>query len=79
MNKLVVVHPALPAHVAHDRVVQRLQEAETALGYAVEIDQVRLVMDVAAAQEVFAKRQQTRGGRDRLRAHGQESGLGSTR
>ena len=47
----------LPAHVAHDRVVQRLQQAEEALAYAVGIDQVRLVMDVAAAQEVFATRQ----------------------
>ena len=44
-------------HVAHDRVVQRLQQAEEALAYAVGIDQVRLVMDVAAAQEVFAARQ----------------------
>ena len=47
----------LPAHIAHDRVVQRLQQAEEALAYAVGIDQVRLVMDVAAAQEVFATRQ----------------------
>jgi len=37
--------------------VQRLLEAEKALGYAVGIDQVQLVMNVAAAQEVFAKRQ----------------------
>lgn len=50
-------HQALPAHVVSDRVVQRLTEAEKALSHAVEIDQVRLVMDVAAAQEVFAKRQ----------------------
>ena len=47
----------LPAHIAHDRVVQRLQQAEEALAYASGIDQVRLVMDVAAAQEVFATRQ----------------------
>lgn len=47
----------LPAHVGKDRVVQRLLEAEKALGTAVGIDQVRLVMDAAAAQEVFAKRQ----------------------
>jgi N6-adenosine-specific RNA methylase IME4 len=47
----------LPAHVLKDRIVQRLREAEKALAHAVEIDQVRLVMNVAAAQEVFAKRQ----------------------
>jgi N6-adenosine-specific RNA methylase IME4 len=47
----------LPAHVVADKVVQRLREAEQALGFAVGIDQVRLVMDAAAAQEVFAKRQ----------------------
>ena len=46
-----------PVHIAHDRVVQRLQQAEEALVYAAGIDQVRLVMDVAAAQEVFATRQ----------------------
>lgn len=57
MSKLVKATETLPSHVARDRVVLRLQEAETALGYAVSIDQVRLVMDVAAAQEVFAKRQ----------------------
>jgi len=45
------------AHVLKDRVIQRLTEAETALAHAVEIDQVRLVLDAAAAQEVFAKRQ----------------------
>lgn len=54
---LVTRLPALPAHVVKDRVVQRLTEAEKALAHATEIDQVRLVMDVAAAQEVFAKRQ----------------------
>jgi N6-adenosine-specific RNA methylase IME4 len=48
----------LPAHVLKDQVVSRLMEAEKALAHAVQIDQVRLVMDVAAAQEVFAKRQQ---------------------
>ena len=48
---------ALPAHVVKDRVVQRLIEAEKALGRAVGIDQVKLVMDVSAAQEVFARRQ----------------------
>ncbi len=47
----------LPRHVLQDRVVQRLQEAENALSVAVGVDQVKLVMDVAAAQEVFAKRQ----------------------
>jgi N6-adenosine-specific RNA methylase IME4 len=56
-GKLVKVRSSLPAHVVSDRVVQRLQEAEKALGFAVGIDQVRLVMDAAAAQEVFAKRQ----------------------
>lgn len=48
---------ALPTHVLKDRVVQRLLDAEKALGQAVQIDQVKLVMDVAAAQEIFAKRQ----------------------
>ena len=58
MGKLSKVPPpSLPAHVCGDRVIQRLIEAERALGHAVGIDQVRLVMDVAAAQEVFAKRQ----------------------
>ncbi len=47
----------LPAHVVADRVVQRLLDAEKALSVAVGVDQVKLVMDVAAAQEVFAKRQ----------------------
>lgn len=54
---LVKANAALPVHVTKDRVVQRLLEAEKALEYAVGIDQVRLVMDAAAAQEVFAKRQ----------------------
>ncbi len=58
MSALVKRAPSLPVHVMKDRVVQRLREAETALGRAVEIDQVKLVMNVAAAQEVFAKRQQ---------------------
>jgi len=49
---------ALPVHVAGDRVIQRLLEAEKALGVAVTVDQVKLVMDAAAAQQVFAKRQQ---------------------
>ena len=57
MKSLVKRQSTLPAHVAHDRVVQRLQQAEEALAYAVGIDQVRLVMDLAAAQEVFATRQ----------------------
>ncbi len=47
----------LPMHVVKDRVVQGLMEAEKALSVAVGIDQVKLVMNVAAAQEVFAKRQ----------------------
>lgn len=49
--------PLVPIHVLNDRVVQRLVEAEKALSVAVGVDQVKLVMDVAAAQEVFAKRQ----------------------
>ena len=57
MKSLAKRQDTLPAHVAHDRVVQRLQQAEEALAYASGIDQVRLVMDVAAAQEVFATRQ----------------------
>lgn len=47
----------LSRHVAADRVVQRLQDAEKALRVAVGIDQVKLVMNLAAAQEIFAKRQ----------------------
>ncbi len=47
----------LPAHVVADRVVQSLLDAEKALSVAVGIDQVKLVMNVAAAQEVFAQRQ----------------------
>lgn len=54
---LAKVRTTLPAHVAQDRVIQRLLEAEKALGFAVTVDQVKLVMDAAAAQEVFAKRQ----------------------
>lgn len=54
---LVPSRSSLPVHVVKDRVVQRLMEAGKALGLAVGIDQVRLVMDVAAAQEVFARRQ----------------------
>jgi hypothetical protein len=57
MNKLVKARSLLPAHVVSDGVVQRLIQAEKALSEAVGIDQVRLVMDAAAAQEVFAKRQ----------------------
>lgn len=57
MTKMVKASSTLPVHVAQDRVIQRLVEAEKALGFAVGIDQVKLVMDVAAAQEVFAKRQ----------------------
>ncbi len=57
-KRAIAKRPALlPAHILGDRVVQRLLEAEKALGVAVGIDQVRLVMDAAAAQEVFAKRQ----------------------
>tara|TARA_R110000765_G_C18905582_1_gene604482 strand:- start:532 stop:1542 length:1011 start_codon:yes stop_codon:yes gene_type:complete len=58
MSDLVTRRPALPAHIAQDRVIQRLREAEKALGLAVGIDQVKLVMDAAAAQEVFAQRQE---------------------
>ncbi len=56
-GKLVIASSSLPAHVLTDRVVQRLLDAEKALSVAVGIDQVKLLMDVAAAQEVFAKRQ----------------------
>jgi N6-adenosine-specific RNA methylase IME4 len=48
---------SLPVHVLQDKVVHRLLQAEEALAQAVQIDQVKLVMDVAAAQEIFAKRQ----------------------
>lgn len=54
---LVKAVRSLPAHVLTDRVVRRLLDAEKALAFAVGVDQVKLVMDVAAAQEVFAKRQ----------------------
>jgi N6-adenosine-specific RNA methylase IME4 len=54
---LVKRSSSLPAHVLADKVVKRLIDAEQALAAAVQIDQVKLVMDVAAAQEVFAKRQ----------------------
>jgi N6-adenosine-specific RNA methylase IME4 len=47
----------LAPHLLRDRVIQQLLAAEKALGVAVGIDQVKLVMDVAAAQEVLAKRQ----------------------
>lgn len=57
MGKLRRVQSTLPAHLLKDRVVQRLLEAEKALGQALGVDQVKLVMDAAAAQEVFAKRQ----------------------
>lgn len=57
MSKLVKASSALPAHVVADRVVQRLMDAEKALSFAVGVDQVKLLMNVAAAQEVFAKRQ----------------------
>ena len=57
MTQLVPRDRSLPVHIAQDRVVQRLLEAEKALSVAVGIDQVKLVMDAAAAQEVFAKRQ----------------------
>jgi N6-adenosine-specific RNA methylase IME4 len=40
-----------------DRVIQRLLEAEKVLERAIKIDQVKLVMDVAAAQYVLATRQ----------------------
>ena len=39
-----------------DLVVQRLNDANTALAQAVTIPQFKLVSDVAAAQEVFATR-----------------------
>lgn len=56
-TKLTTRAQSLPAHIAKDRVVLRLLEAEKALGVAVGIDQIKLVMDAAAAQEVFAQRQ----------------------
>ena len=49
--------PSVPDHVLRDGVVRRLLQAEQALTVAVGIDQVKLLMNVAAAQEVFAKRQ----------------------
>jgi N6-adenosine-specific RNA methylase IME4 len=50
--------PVLPAHLAQDRVLQRLTDAEAALKEAVTIERVKLVLDFAEAQAVFAKRQQ---------------------
>lgn len=43
--------------VARDRVIQRLTEAEHALTQATRIDQAKLIMDAAAASQVFARRQ----------------------
>lgn len=57
MTQALVKKSKLPAHVVPDRVVQRLTEAERALARAVTLNQVKLVLDVAAAQKVFAKRQ----------------------
>ena len=48
---------ALSTVVRRDQVVRRLHEAEHALSFALGLDQVRLVLDVAAAQQVFAQRQ----------------------
>lgn len=45
------------AYITKDQVVQRLVSAEHALSVAVRLDQVKLVLDAAAAQHVFAKRQ----------------------
>ena len=50
--------PAQDRRVLADKVVLRLREAEAALVRAGAIDQVKLVLDVSAAQEVFARRQQ---------------------
>lgn len=47
----------LPATVAQDAVVRRLIDAEKALKQATNVQQVKLVMNVAAAQQVFAARQ----------------------
>ena len=58
MNRAIVpAASSLPAHVLADRFVQRLRDAETALLAAARIDQVKLVLDAAAAQQVFARRQ----------------------
>jgi N6-adenosine-specific RNA methylase IME4 len=48
----------LPATVARDAVVRRLIDAERALKQATNVQQVKLLMNVAAAQKVFAARQQ---------------------
>ena len=48
---------SLPTRVLADRIVTRLRQAERALGQAVTVNQVKLVADVAAAQEVLATRQ----------------------
>lgn len=57
MKKSDLITAPEPVHVLKDRVVQRLTEAEKALALAVGVDQVKLVLDVAAAQEVFVRRQ----------------------
>lgn len=46
-----------PQHIVADKVIRELLTAEKALAAASGIDQVRLIMDVGAAREVFAKRQ----------------------
>jgi N6-adenosine-specific RNA methylase IME4 len=43
---------------AKDRVVQRLRDIESAIATVARADQAKLLMDVAAAQEIFAQRQQ---------------------
>jgi hypothetical protein len=42
--------------VLADRVVAKLRETERALAFAVTVHQAKLQMDIASAQEVFARR-----------------------
>lgn len=58
MTAIAKRQPQPAAVVLKDRVNMRLREAEAALLRAVDVKQVKLVADVAAAQKVLAQRQQ---------------------
>jgi N6-adenosine-specific RNA methylase IME4 len=47
----------LPASVVKDRVVRRLRDVEAMLRATVRIEEVKVVLDVATAQQLFATRQ----------------------
>ena len=56
-NSLVVARLVLPREAANDAVVQWLLRAEKALQCATTIERVKLVVDIAEAQRIFATRQ----------------------